>query len=57
MLFLDCSGPSPAHVLAKAVLTAAKMLGLKQADLAAILGVHTSNFDRLGHAPNIDPAS
>jgi hypothetical protein len=57
MPFLDCSCPSPAHVLAKAVLTAAEMLGLKQADLAAILGAHKSSFGRLGHAPNIDPAS
>lgn len=48
---------SPAHVLAKAVLTAVEILGLKQADLAAVLGVHKSSFGRLGHAPSIEPAS
>lgn len=57
MPFLDCSCPRPVNVLAKAALTTAEMLGLKQADLAAILGVHKSNFGRLGHAPNIDLAS
>ncbi|TEA77161.1 MbcA/ParS/Xre antitoxin family protein [Allopusillimonas ginsengisoli] len=49
--------PSPNVVLAKAVLKAADQLGLKQADLAAVLGVHRTAISRLKQAPSLDPAS
>lgn len=57
MPVLDCASPCPARVLAKAVLTAAETLGLKQATLAAALGVHRSKVGRLRHALSIDPSS
>lgn len=44
-------------VLAKAVLNAAEQLGLKQAQLAAILGVHRTAISRLKGKPELDPAS
>jgi hypothetical protein len=46
--------PDPAAVLAKAVLNASTQLGLKQADLAAMLGMHRSSVSRL---TELDPAS
>ena len=39
--------PQPQLVLAKAVLNAADQLGLKQAELAAVLGVHRTAVSRL----------
>jgi hypothetical protein len=44
-------------VLAKAVLNAAKQLGHKQAELAAVLGVHSTTISRLKHNPSLDPKS
>lgn len=44
-------------VLAKAVLNAAEQLDLKQAQLAAILGVHRTAISRLKNNPELDPAS
>ncbi|CAM4035879.1 HTH cro/C1-type domain-containing protein [Bordetella tumbae] len=44
-------------VLAKAVLNAARQIGLNQADLAAVLGVHRTAISRLKHTPALDPSS
>lgn len=44
-------------VLAKAVLNAAEQLGLKQAQLAAVIGVHRTAISRLKNNPELDPAS
>ncbi|APR70368.1 MULTISPECIES: MbcA/ParS/Xre antitoxin family protein [Acinetobacter] len=44
-------------VLAKAVLSAAEQLDLKQVQLAAILGVHRTAISRLKNNPELDPAS
>ncbi|OZI27206.1 MbcA/ParS/Xre antitoxin family protein [Bordetella genomosp. 7] len=49
--------PTPDAVLAKAVLRAADQLGLRQADLAAVLGVHRTAISRLKQNPSLDPAS
>lgn len=46
----------PAAVLAKAVLRAADQLGLKQGELAAVLGIHRTAVSRLRHQ-TLDPAS
>lgn len=46
-----------AVVLAKAVLNAAEQLGLKQVQLAAVLGVHRTAISRLKHHPELDPTS
>ncbi len=47
----------PDAVLAKAVLNAATELGLKQADLAAVLGLHRTAVSRLKRNPTLDPES
>lgn len=47
----------PASVLAKAVLSAADQLGLKQAELAAVLGIHRTAVSRLKQSPTLDPKS
>lgn len=57
MTALEYPKPSPDAVLAKAVLNAATQLGLKQADLAAVLGVHRTAISRLKQNPSLDPAS
>ncbi len=44
-------------VLAKAVLNAAEQLDLKQAQLAAILGVHRTAISRLKGKSELDPTS
>lgn len=49
--------PAPDAVLAKAVLRAAEQLGLKQGELAAVLGVHRTAVSRLKSKPALDPAS
>ncbi|MDP4765582.1 MAG: DUF2384 domain-containing protein [Pseudomonadales bacterium] len=49
--------PEPATVLAKAVLNAAAQLGLKQAELAAVLGLHRTAISRLKQNGSLDPAS
>src|SRR5690606_4797461 len=48
--------PSPDAVLAKAVLRAAAQLGLRRADLAALLGLHRAGISRPMHTPSLDPA-
>jgi DNA-binding XRE family transcriptional regulator len=45
------------EVLAKAVLNAAEQLGLKQAELAAVLGIHRTAVSRLKHNLSLDPKS
>ena len=49
--------PAPEVVLAKAVLNAAVQLGLKQADLAAVLGMHRTAISRLKQNPSLNPQS
>lgn len=49
--------PAPEVVLAKAVLSAAAQLGLKQAELAAVLGMHRTAISRLKQQPALDPQS
>ncbi|MDX3775009.1 XRE family transcriptional regulator [Chromatiaceae bacterium AAb-1] len=49
--------PQPEVVLAKAVLRAAEQLGLKQAELAAVLGIHRTAVSRLKQNLVLDPAS
>lgn len=49
--------PDPAAVLAKAVLSAAEQLGLKQAELAAVLGIHRTAVSRLKQNPTLEPKS
>ena len=44
-------------VLAKAVLNAADQLGLKQSQLAAILGVHRTAISRLKSKPELEPST
>jgi transcriptional regulator with XRE-family HTH domain len=51
------NSPDPAAVLAKAVLNAAEQLGLKQAELAAVLGIHRTAISRLKQNPALDPKS
>lgn len=57
MSALEHIQPVPKMVLAKAVLKASEQLGLKQAELAAVLGVHRTAVSRLKHNPSLDPAS
>ena len=49
--------PVPDAVLAKAVLRVADQLGLKQVELAAVLGMHRTAVSRLKQNPALDPAS
>jgi hypothetical protein len=48
---------TPEVVLAKAVLNASEQLGLKQVNLAAVLGVHRTAISRLKQNPSLDPTS
>ena len=57
MSALAQTSPDPASVLAKAVLNAADQLGLKQAELAAVLGIHRTAVSRLKQNPTLDPKS
>jgi transcriptional regulator with XRE-family HTH domain len=54
---VESSVPSQQSVLAKAVLNAAEQLGLKQAELAAVLGVDRTAISRLKHQQSLDPLS
>lgn len=54
---LEQQAPQPDAVLAKAVLNASLQLGLKQVDLAAVLGVHRTAVSRLKSHPSLDPNS
>lgn len=44
-------------VVAKALLNTADQLGLKQAQVASVVGVHRSSISRLKANPVLDPAS
>lgn len=57
MTALQRPEPAPDTVLAKAVLQAAAQLGLKQANLAAVLGMHRTAISRLKQTPSLDPSS
>lgn len=57
MSALAQTSPDPGSVLAKAVLNAADQLGLKQAELAAVLGIHRTAVSRLKQNPALDPKS
>jgi len=57
MSALENTKPVPHVVLAKAVLNAAEQIGLKQADLAAVLGIHRTAVSRLKQNPDLDPES
>jgi len=57
MSALEQLKPAPEAVLAKALLNAAEQLGLKQAELAAVLGVHRTAISRLKHNQSLDPLS
>ncbi|VAW84629.1 hypothetical protein MNBD_GAMMA18-2069 [hydrothermal vent metagenome] len=57
MSALEQHAPQPEAVLAKAVLNASLQLGLKQADLAAVLGIHRTAVSRLKSLPSLDPKS
>ncbi len=48
---------APDAVLAKAVLRAAEQLGLRQAGLADVLGMHRTAISRMKTAQSLDPAS
>lgn len=57
MSALPHTSPAKETVLAKALLNAADQLGLKQAELAAVLGVHRTAISRLKSSPSLNPAS
>lgn len=57
MTALEHPKPEPGVVLAKAVLKVATQLGLKQSDLAAVLGMHRTAISRLKQSPSLDPSS
>lgn len=49
--------PTPEFVLAKAVLNASDQLGLKQSQLATVLGIHRTAVSRLKKKQSLDPSS
>ncbi|OMH29057.1 MbcA/ParS/Xre antitoxin family protein [Motiliproteus sp. MSK22-1] len=49
--------PDPKEVLAKALFNASRQLGLNQAEVGAIIGLHRSGVTRLKKAMSLDPAS
>lgn len=57
MSALEHTAPTEEYVLAKAVLNASEQLGLKQAELAAVLGVHRTAISRLKQNQSLDPLS
>ncbi len=57
MTALRNTAPAPDAVLAKAVLRAAEQLGLRQAGLADVLGMHRTAISRMKTAQSLDPAS
>ncbi|HEY0892807.1 MAG TPA: antitoxin Xre-like helix-turn-helix domain-containing protein [Cellvibrio sp.] len=57
MSALAQQAPEPAAVLAKALINAAEQLGLKQAELGAILGLDRTGISRLKQNPSLDPNS
>lgn len=57
MSALEHTKPTPETVLAKAVLNASEQLGLKHAELAAVLGVHRTAISRIKQNFALDPKS
>ncbi|MBV1952064.1 MAG: MbcA/ParS/Xre antitoxin family protein [Cycloclasticus sp.] len=57
MSVLEQNKSSSDVVLAKAIVSAVKQLGLKQAEVACALGMHRTAFRRLIKAPSLDPTS
>ena len=51
------SQPAPDSVLAKGFLRASAQLGLRQADMAAVIGVHRTAISRLKQNQSLDPQS
>lgn len=51
------SKPDPALVLAKATLSAAERLGLRNRHLAAVIGSSEASVSRLQHGRGLDPES
>ncbi|WP_228272854.1 helix-turn-helix domain-containing protein [Acinetobacter junii] len=51
------SNVNPKVVLAKALLNTADQLGLKQAQVASVIGVHRSSISRLKAKPILDSAT
>ncbi len=49
--------PDPSAVLAKAVMRAASQLGLRQAEVGKVLGLHRTAVSRLNRNGTLDPAS
>lgn len=49
--------PEPGQVLAKALINAAEQIGLKQEELAAVIGLHRTGITRLKKSMNLDPSS
>jgi hypothetical protein len=49
--------PEPAPVLAKAVLSAAARLGLRNCHLAPVIGTSEASVSRLQHGRGLDPSS
>jgi transcriptional regulator with XRE-family HTH domain len=54
---IDHRAPEPAPVLAKAVLSASARLGLRNKQLAAIIGASEATVSRLQRGRGLDPAS
>lgn len=57
MAALEHPKPERNVVLAKAVLRASEQLGLKQADLGKVLGMHRTMISRLNRTPSLNPKS
>lgn len=57
MRALAVNSPAAEAVLAKAVLRAGEQLGLRQAELARVLGTHRTAVSRMKTAQVLDPAS
>lgn len=51
------AAPDAGQVLAKATLRAARQLGLSQAELGAVLGLHRTGVSRLKHSGTLAPDS
>ncbi len=57
MPVLEQTKPAPEYVLAKALLNASEQLGLKQVNIAAVLGMHRTAVSRLKQNLSLDPTS